>query len=396
MLSVFKKRDCVFFFLAFCCTILSQTQWAVSSGLNSVLQASWLIVIALIVNIRLAEKLVLPILLLSFVVIYCLLMESISGRTYLDILVLPRVPIVILMLYIGLCLSRHIVIDDFVKLLVVSSVVGSILMLYFLYISVGEEFVSVEDSKFSGSGKNTVAIMILTMIYTIYKLGKFNSLIPKLCFTLLAVVAVSAMILLRCRTAVLTIPILLLIEPIMFKDKKVFVTVMTIILSITLFVIIVVPDIGHFLITDFIFNDTNTMKMNSMDDRYNLMKEGYKAFEREPIFGSGYRFVENFYLINLFNLGIVGFIPLFLFLSWTTFLIFYLPKNEITSLNRMLFVLFFLNGALEAESPFGPGTRCFLFWLLLGYSLNHFDIVKQHRRTLKRPMKISLNKGKLL
>jgi len=86
--------------------------------------------------------------------------------------------------------------------------------------------------------------------------------------------------------------------------------------------------------------------------------------------GGGYAF-ENFYLDTINKFGIVGGIPIFIFVCAPTYYCIKDRKNESTRELRNLLltlnVLMLINGLGEELTPLGPGVKCFVLWLTFGY-----------------------------
>ena len=187
----------------------------------------------------------------------------------------------------------------------------------------------------------------------------------------------------RCRTAIMSIPLLIIMEPIILKNRRSLKKTIISIIVIAILLFLVFPHFAQYLFTSFLFDDTDTLEMNSMNVRKSMLDLFYDKIGDNLFLGTGYLFIENFYAINLLNLGIIGSIPLFTFLLWSYRICFQNPNLPILFLTKMLFILYFFNGLLEAESPFGPGTRCFLLWFLLGYSLGFSRKLKNYMSTKK-------------
>jgi len=102
-----------------------------------------------------------------------------------------------------------------------------------------------------------------------------------------------------------------------------------------------------------------------------LLQDGWSVFLIHPLLGVGNYYTENFQLSSLDNFGIIGggllilisMIPVYHFAIKQFF-----TRDRITYVTSLLGILFLVDSIFEAESPFGPGVRCFILWLLIGYA----------------------------
>lgn len=44
-------------------------------------------------------------------------------------------------------------------------------------------------------------------------------------------------------------------------------------------------------------------------------------------------------------------------------------RNAIYLYTYLIFISLILNSIFEAQSPFGPGAKCFIFWIMLGFTI---------------------------
>lgn len=138
-------------------------------------------------------------------------------------------------------------------------------------------------------------------------------------------------------------------------------------------------DAYNLLINNVLFNSTNNVSLSALDlDR--VTSNRYSLLSNFPTQLAGYEFTglgSSFYVDNLFvnaigNYGILfgllvsilALVPLVeslrLKFKFTQFLI-----GKLIVL-RIIIVTYTFNGLFEAWAPFGPGGKCFIFWLLLG------------------------------
>lgn len=375
-----KKEYKLFYYsllIAILCTILSQSSWSIDFKIAPYLQLSWIFPLILGFQFKSLYNIITPILLLSILFVYCIFMTAIfPDSDYISILSVQRIPLILMLLIIGNNASRKLSQSQLQKVLLIATSIGGFLLLISFYLKPGELSYS-ENSLQLGTRKNTLAILILTCIYIVYKLNTNKNRISQICIFIYFLSAIFLMISMKCRTAIFSIPLICVSEFILSKKKFKLSTIIKLIL-VSVGIISLFPNIFQYIFTDFIYDDINTKEMNSMNVRYSMIETFNKLFANNIFCGTGKLFIENFYLMNLLNLGIIGFTPLLLFLFWSYKVCFSLNNRPLFFLNKILFILYTFNGLLEGESPFGPGTRCFILWFIIGYSISYYGKTKKN------------------
>jgi hypothetical protein len=120
-----------------------------------------------------------------------------------------------------------------------------------------------------------------------------------------------------------------------------------------------------------------------MDDfssgRLTMLKKFPDLFEEAFFFGRGYYYLESFPLSTIIQVGVIGSTILFSFVFW----VFKVIKSKFTYNYKfdlsltILFYAYLFNSLVEEQAPFGPGAKCFLFWLPFGFVLfkrTHFAL----------------------
>ena len=68
--------------------------------------------------------------------------------------------------------------------------------------------------------------------------------------------------------------------------------------------------------------------------------------------------------------GIFGAMIVLIFLAiLTRKIVRFNRANQLHLVSYLLFIAMMLNSLFEAWPPFGPGVKCFMMWMMLGYSL---------------------------
>ncbi|WP_147382444.1 hypothetical protein [Parabacteroides sp. AF17-28] len=103
-----------------------------------------------------------------------------------------------------------------------------------------------------------------------------------------------------------------------------------------------------------------------------MIENFFMIFNDYALIGGSSTFVENFYLITLLQVGIIGATPVFLFLLWFYFVLrkYFDFANPIDISCLILLLVYYMDGLFEAMAPFGPGAKCFFLWLIIGFFIN--------------------------
>ena len=104
------------------------------------------------------------------------------------------------------------------------------------------------------------------------------------------------------------------------------------------------------------------------------------AFNKIPghwLIGSGEYYVDNLPLNFLVQYGIVGLAMTLVFLFIVFRKIWKNRKiNTLLNATMALYIGFLADGLFEAQTPFGPGIKCFSLWMFYGFSLAEIEKAK--------------------
>jgi hypothetical protein len=208
-----------------------------------------------------------------------------------------------------------------------------------------------------------VAIMLLLLFYKKSNLFKWGQI-----FFLTAM-----LFMLKSRTTLLGFTIsLLYIIFYVIEDKKmkrwciffILVTVSFVLTNDTAFNLIV----NNILLNnrsgiDYSLDDISSGRLTHVDYFIN-------NFRSVMFIGTGGTYLESFPLAALMSYGIIGSIPLFVFVIYPI-IVSYLYRNEKTLyywryLIILLSAIMLFNGVFEELSPLGPGVKNYMLWLIVG------------------------------
>ncbi len=100
------------------------------------------------------------------------------------------------------------------------------------------------------------------------------------------------------------------------------------------------------------------------------VREGLDIIAENLWFGVGDRYLDCMPVAMMMQFGLVGASMVFLYIGAIWWKVERLgTQRDIHLCTYLLFYSMMLNSLFEAKPPFGPGIKCFLLWLMFGFSL---------------------------
>lgn len=252
-------------------------------------------------------------------------------------------------------------------------------ILYFTYF----QNYDVTDRVYGYEGKNSIAQILLTCVVLIFFLSKPTNLLLRICKITLILFAVYVIFLLKSRAT--TLGLLLIIPAVLYLKlyrikENIFILIVFLIIVVIVSLVFFSENIDFF-VSNFLLAGRESSDLNDLSSGRLQQYFRLKSLQTNFLLGRGNSalFIESFPLNQLMKFGILGSIPIFFFLKLAAKFT-WLTRNDNSPLIlsfTCIFCSYYFNGIFEGEAPFGPGTKCFMLWFLLG-----FLIVKKHKRHL--------------
>lgn len=232
------------------------------------------------------------------------------------------------------------------------------------------------------SAKNALGPMIAcATLVGFYYVLKPGTLIIKVFMTALVVVGLVEILTIRARLATLAcfaVMAYMLILYIRRQNSKIAVLSILFIVASVCIACLLNETISEYVINSFTQNREDDI-FSSRGDTY---EQAIHVLGESPIWGNLFinrdiEWVHNYLLLKLSSFGIIGSIPwicLYLYLSYTTFIL--LRKVDFTNIQHFGLILIlvpFIVSLGEPMAPYGPGTTVFLPFLLYGITLSKID-----------------------
>lgn len=226
-------------------------------------------------------------------------------------------------------------------------------------------------------GKNEIAVMLLCSLIVGFVLYEPNNMLKRM-FKIVSIFFLLVDILyLRCRSSFLGV-VFLFGTLSVYSNKmtqRLRVSVLLFLLGVTIY-FLVNPDSFEFFLNQIIYAGRDSSDVSSLSSGRDLqVKEGVDTFWSSPIFGYGRGpSLDCFYVAALVSYGL---------LAWPLIVMALLPviwscknlkngKKEDICFFIITVSMFFIS-LFEEQAPFGPGSRCYILWLMWGILLQIND-----------------------
>lgn len=375
------------FFIAVVCSMLSQVPAFLESGLDAVLKYTWILPLGYLVFLSLhsvVNKRLYPFyLFLAAFFIYCLLCESAFGIKYVGV-DLYNIAISCMVTAVSFAFWSKYGKDKDMSRLSIVILFCATLLSFVVYI----DFISqqsIADRTYAYESKNSLGQILLSgVLIAIVNIRKGSKI--KLMYIVISVLIIVVVFMLKSRATILGALFLLFYYAFKYNNKKV--RRLILMLTILAIVFLLFNDKAYnIVVNDIMFASRRGDGLDTISsNRLSYIAQILPLFSDHIFFGIGEKYLDCFPIIIVIQYGILGAAIVFAFLfnvfRFTTFKIKHTNPIHLTTF--LLFAIFMINSLFEAQPPFGPGVKCFLLWMMFGFSLAE---QRKQVKTLKPMMK---------
>ena len=136
-----------------------------------------------------------------------------------------------------------------------------------------------------------------------------------------------------------------------------------------------IPSLYDIIVNGILFAARDVEDFNDLTSgRTYLVSEGIEMFFKNIWFGRGNLYLDCMPLVMLVQYGVLGASVVFVFLFKigrkinSTY-----NMSNLTLVAFLLFYSFIINSLFEAQPPFGPGIKCFMLWMTIGFMLAELE-----------------------
>ena len=376
----------VFLFLfAIVCSIMSQLPIFVEGGGGGILKLMWIFPFAFLAAKwprDFFSRALLPFFLFLFVFgFYCFAMQSITDNHYIGT-DLTNVGISTMITAVSYMFWKRHGSNKVFSLITVFVLISCLILAYVVNNTYLAEM-DIMSRLYAYQSKNsTSTILYCAVLLSFFVFSIRNRYIKYVIFLLILYLTYDIMIL-RSRATIIGFAFVLYYF--VFKSRNTRVKVISIFLTIAAVIIVFsIPSLYKVIVEGILFAARDAEDFNDLTSgRTYLISEGIDMFTERIWFGRGNLYMDCMPLVMLVQYGVVGASVVFAFLFFIGKKVnAFLNNNNLFLVTFLLFYSFILNSLFEAQPPFGPGIKCFMLWMMIGFSMaeleeNKIDVNKQ-------------------
>ena len=292
--------------------------------------------------------------------------------------ILSAAPLPFLCYMVGILVSRMLDKRQAALCLVIYLITTTALFVYIYFEFIGNVEKWLDTDSYLYGAKNSAGQIAGSAIILSYFLLKIDSKFIKFVKWSAISILLIGVLLIGCRTVLLG----LIVSTVVylnagFKFRK---RILILMLFFAIFMFALRSDQMLLYINKSLF--INKRKTESLDGfssgRLSYYQEAWQLFQEHVIVGTGNNRVDNFYLLALSDVGIIGTLPVvyLLYIRFLSNIRHYNHLRNAGSLCLLCLTFFYVvESFLEGGPPFGPGTCCFMFWVLCAFEDEHRLIV---------------------
>lgn len=366
-----KRIVTISFILAIVGSIISQLPDITHSDLGSFLKSLWLIPFVLLLfnkPLEYIDKSLSPLfyLLFSFGV-YCVILDTFSSHYYLgrdvyNIFVSFSISLVSYKFWKAFGSKEQL------KYISLALLLSGFIFSYLIYRDFLDEY-DFMKRLYAYNGKNATSLVVLCSSFIPLIILRFKNKIYYIPVLLCSFFMLYVVFLMKSRATY--IGFFFLVYFFIFRMKNKYIKRITIILTIIAIIwIFSSPRLYHIIVDGAILASRDVDDLNDVTSgRIYLIGECWELFKQNVWFGNGTMYMDCMPVVMLAQYGIIGAFFVFSFLIVIATKVLSLPQNNpIFLVTFLLFCIFMLNSLFEAQPPFGPGVKCFLLWMFMGFS----------------------------
>ena len=366
----------IFFLLAVIGSMLSQLPNVLDSGYSKYLQALWILPI-IVTFVRLpktfiSRNILVPLFLACLFCVYCGICDTIFKPKYIgndmtNIILSMAIFVVSYIIWKVYGSAKLLKLFNIV-LIICTFVLSSYVYTHFLAES------DLMSRIYAFKAKNSLGLILFSAILIIFITAEFNNKALKL-FTWF-VMAYSTVIIFMLKSRATLVSVFFVILYTIFKIKNKSIRRYMIIGSILFFIYLMADKNFYDIFVNGILLNTNALEEITTEEideissgRIHYISQVLPLIPDNLWFGIGNKYVDCMPIIMIAQYGLVGasFVFALIIFFWKN--VYRLNKSNNLFLTAFLLLASFLiNSLFEAYPPFGPGAKCFLLWVIVGFS----------------------------
>ncbi len=214
--------------------------------------------------------------------------------------------------------------------------------------------------------KNSVAQIILTVVILLVFI-EINNFLLQIARVAILVFMLLLLFMLKSRASLIGLAAVVIVVLFNKSIKRRYKILLGIGLIVGVYAVCTDPELYDIVVEGIIYAGRNHQDLNDLSSgRYDMFKQFVEIFPENFILGTGLYYLESFPLSVLCQYGILGSIPVIIFLLLPFAMFKRMGKTVDRRILIVMLVCYYLNGLFEELAPLGPGVKCYFLWFLLG------------------------------
>ncbi len=359
----------VILFVAIFVTNLTQTPQMLEFGFNSYINlACWGVMLAYILtnkSLRIEKTKLLAVAYFALFAFIVLMLEAFTDGVYFQTTMTYPYMLSLFVFMVGsLYCSIYEKID--ISKLYISYIISGIIVALsvFLYsFSIGFDW---DSRSYAYESKNSVSQIILTVVLLLI-FAKVCKKIPKLVRFSAILLLIVLMAMLKSRASLIGVAVIV-VYIVFSKNVSKRIRIVTALTAIVFCILVMVnAELKYIVVDSVLLAGRETGNLNDISSgRVDMFEDFFDNFGKYWLIGRGSYYLESFPLSLLMQYGVLGAIPVVLYLILPFRIIKKMKNKENKVVVISILICYYLNGLFEELAPLGPGVKCYFLWFLLG------------------------------
>jgi len=371
-LRTILKVDSLLLLTSVLLTIMSQHPHLLENGIGRLFFLVWALPLLRMLTMKrflLDKVLLIPLAIYFLLLMFLLLAIAFLGDEYLHIPNFNNISMMLAIMLVGYYLAYNISENEFIILIFWSCLIGGIVLSYGIYASSFTSNYDIMSRSYAYLSKNSASHIVFSCFIFILLLPSSTKIsfvkYPALLFMGYTI------ILMKSRATILAFVVLIVLIFLKSNDRKLKLYTMLILL-VGIVAIIYFENLSSIFTEGVLLGGRDVNDIEDISSgRMSMISSFPVLIQNNLFFGRGYYFIESFPLSTIVQVGIIGSTIIFSLLFWVVGSVNtrFTASNPLDLSIIILFYSLMLNSLFEEQTPFGPGTKSFLFWLSFGFVL---------------------------
>lgn len=371
-----RKFVQVSFLIAVVCSIISQLPFLLMTSTASILKCSWLLPILCCLFIspnKLFPKALIPFFVfVSVFFLYCFALQAFTTKQYVGT-DFNNICYSLGITMVSYCVWCKVGNQKFLNQVVMCSLITCMILALNIY----TEFLAsanIESRSYAYTSKNSAAQILLNCII-LFLASKYS----KRLFTIVSIIIVLCfaveIFLLKSRATILGLFFAVGYLAFFTKNRQIKRIVQCFGVLCLVYFICNTAALDS-IVNNFLLGNRDASNLDDVSSgRFTIISSVIMLFNTSPWTGVGNLYVDCFPVSVLAQFGILGSVIVLLFILYLIKEVFFRLKanSPLFLANYLLVATILINSLFEAQPPFGPGMKCFIIWMIFGFSLASYS-----------------------